>query len=693
MNNRTGKIITVSVSAFLAICTAVVSALPITDKAVPSADGAFSVKENNSVTTLSNITASDIITAEDLEKYAGRPETFEFEEKGYKNKYEQILAEDGFIYGMDYDWFPVNGAFPYHISDNHILGAKTTFDEYLVELDIYNIAAMGYNAVNIWLITDGQGLLFDDEGTVTGIDPVFLENFEKILIMCRKYDIACVPSILPHGYATNYGNGNNVERPKEIWDKYFRFYYEDEAREAFIDNAVTPLCKMMADYQDVIPICNLTIENMSSTVSDEELGILYGSERGITWEQFKSTVNALHYAVKAEMPNVMTSTENMGDYFFQFISNETEVDLIGQNRYNGDGNAQNPVTEYITKPTYIGEFNGGESGFDDYSQEYWGKIKLKFFPSARDLGYIGAFYFSYCSGGDQFSFFDDISSNYESIRSYALQMSYQINEMIKEHRGDGTSLYTPTLLYNKGNKDVYWLPGKGVSSFKLERSDDGGQTWQTVADNISIDDCSLTNGLCKYTDESISDGYKYCFRVTSYDGEGNSAVSEPNNAAELYVPQECVLDGGFETTENVPASETSTGWYGNGFGNISDQEAHSGSYSLGGYTENASAWGSTYQYVKVKPNTAYRITLWYKGYMGSACMQVIDPDGNVVTNSSAWMTAGTPAEDEEIVWKEASVSFSVGDYDTIRIKICHTPYAGTDHNEFYFDDISCKENR
>lgn len=691
------RLITVSVAAFLALCTATVSAFTLAKSESVLSSRAIAEHYNSSVALLSSssgLEASDIVTAEDIEKYAGRPETFEFEKKGYKSSYEQILAEDGFIFGMDYDWFPINTVSGYHLSDNHITGAKCVFNDYLVEMDIYNIAAMGYNALNIWCMTDGQGLIFDEEGTVTGFDPVFLQNMEKILIFCRKYGVACVPSILPHGYASNYGNGNGNETPKQIWDKYFRFYYEDEAREAFIENGVKPLCRLFADYQDVVPICNLVIENSSSILSDEELGFYFSSSQGSTVEEFRKTVNAMHYAVKEYMPNVLTSTENMGDSELQFICNETDVDLIGQNRYHSECVAGDQQVEYLTKPTYIGEYNGGESGFDQFSQEYWGKIKANMYPSAKSLGYIGAFYFSYCSGGDPFNLFDGLSTDYDSMRSYAMTLSYQIDEMIKEHRNDKTALYTPSLLYNKGSKDVYWMPGKGVTSFKLERSLDSGKTWKTVVEDLSIDDCSLDSGLCKYTDEGVGEGMTYCYRVTSFDDAGNSAVSIPNNSAKLYIAEELMVNGGFEDGTEIPAGEQATGWYSKLFGDTSDAEANSGSYSLRGDKANgfgSGTWGGTFQNVKVKPNTAYKLTYYIKGYEGKSFVQVWDKaGGSSISGAACWHGKTVPEGETEPTWVKCSITFTTGDYDEIMIAV---KYNDSEDGKFFFDDFSLKENR
>lgn len=624
------------------------------------------------------------------------PKRLDYKSLGFKNAYEYLLDRDGFIYGIDYDWMFTNTNSSHNLGDNKILNQTSAYNEYLLTLDVYNMRALGFNCMNMWLFMDGQGLDFNDDGLVIGLTDVFKKNLRGWLEICRKTGIFACVSIQPHGEASNYGNGNGKETPREIFNKYFRFYFEPNARKAYMENAIRPLCDILSEYQDVVAICSLTVENTSNLTDDAEIGYfrnhtLYGT----TWENMFSFMKDMNSVIKDVMPNMITSTENMGDSQFQYRCNELGVDLIGQNRYNSDGMAKDPVEEYLVKPTYIGEFNGGESGFDSYSQEYWGKIKANFYPSAQSLGYKGAFYFSYSTGGAPFNLYDSLSTNYDKMRSYALTISYQINDMMKKYKKDTTVLDKPVLLFNKGGNDVYWLPGRGVTTFKLERSDDNGETWKTIEDNIDVYDISLTNGLCKFTDTSLKEGITFQYRVTAYNDEGDSIVSLPNNSAEYFVAKELLKDGGFE---NVELKDTSidTGWYGTNCGKVVKNEelALEGTSYLECDKANGlglGKYGCVYQKVKVSPNTTYSLTFNaytdVKAYMAS--VQVYNAKTNTpISGASSWFE--NVAKTEEHEWKSQGILFSTGDFDEIIVRISNGEDADA---HFKLDNFSLKESR
>lgn len=58
---------------------------------------------------------------------------------------------------------------------------------------------------------------------------------------------------------------------RDLRNRYYQFYYNPEAREAYMENAVRPLCEnVLQYYQDTIVVCDLTVENGSTEVDDDE---------------------------------------------------------------------------------------------------------------------------------------------------------------------------------------------------------------------------------------------------------------------------------------------------------------------------------------------------------------------------------------------------------------------------------------
>lgn len=384
-----------------------------------------------------------------------------------------------------------------------------------------------------------------------------------ILEMCREIGIDCVPSVLPHGIAGNYGNGSDSETATEIWNKYFRFYCNGEARKAYIDNAVAPLCELLSEFTDIIPICNLTIEN-TNFADDPQLGYLMGSTVGTVWENLSALINDMDTCVKNYMPNMLTSTENMGDSFLQFRCNDLGVDFIGQNCYSY-GNVKDPKEEYLVKPTYIGEFNTGSSAGGTGTDS----VRLNFYPNALANGYKGAFYFSYSTGGDIFVPFKGLQTDPATLYPYAVEMSYYVRNNILTHRGTDNEINRPELLYNRETGDIYWFGGKNAESFVVESSADGGMSFKAVA-TVAAGDCVLENGLCHITDSDFKKGMSLCYRVTAVTNTGERYISAVNNIAEYDLIVNLLGDGDFENNDNTWTHE----W--GGAGSVSTENAYSG---------------------------------------------------------------------------------------------------------------------
>ena len=111
----------------------------------------------------------------------------------------------------------------------------------------------------------------------------------------------------------------------------------------------------------------LTVENGYQLVNDPDTGMLYstGYIGATTWENISTFINGLGKIVKEYMPNMMTSVEDVGQEWAQlsYRYNELEyVDIIGRNLYMSSSTVPDPQDLFITKPTYLGEFNVAETG-------------------------------------------------------------------------------------------------------------------------------------------------------------------------------------------------------------------------------------------------------------------------------------------------------------------------------------------
>lgn len=625
----------------------------------------------------------------------------------YANNVEYLLARDGFIYGCDLAWQGEVEYSDHSLGDNHVNqdgNQKATYEHFRAAVDVGNISAIGFNAVNYWILTSLQGISFDDEGYATGLDDNFKENLEDLLQVCRDKGIMLVPSLQPHGNANSWNSINRKnETPIDVWNKYFKFLWQDKARKAYLENAIKPVCEIFAKYEDVVLCVDLTVENSHSWINDPEYGYTV-SEYGTSWANYASFLNDIHDCVKAEMPNMLTSTEEMGGLEKTWRLNDLKVDLIGANSYHSTGGVPERSAMMVSRTGYVGEYNVGTVEADrDYTQPIWGIRRRAFIESSKKAGWIGCFFFGYYSsshGNDAGRAFESGYSSFEYDRMYSwmYQFRYDIIDGIKKYRGTKAAIDAPSLLVNKGSSDVYWIPSRGSEgdevTYKLERSVDGGKTWQKVAEGISADNKAYCcdNGLLHYNDPAVKEGVKFCHRVTATDEKGNTAVSSPSNTEEFYVAAELFENGGWETGDY-------TGWVASGKekGIITDEDAASGKYSLKvdrNDKETSRHYANIQRNIKLKKNTSYTLSVKYKNMSTTVQGAGGEPMFFRLRRANEGLEIGKlyiPNASTDGEWVTQKYIFTSGSDDLLMIQFQHGLWE--QGGVTYIDDISLKEMR
>lgn len=654
--------------------------------------GLFSSDKSVSVNAVSSSNKSTTFSALSTAKNGNI--AYEFEEQGYKNCLDYLLARDGFIYGIDYNGTLDVLKLGHCLGDDTITKQVATYSHSAAERDFYNIKALGFNCAAWWLMSDSQGMLFDDDGLAIGVQEKFITNLRDMLSTARKVGLAINPCLIPHGYC-----GWDAD----IYNKYFRYMWDEEALDALITNVIEPVCEVMSEYPDVVMVVSLNIENSTEMLDDYDKGLFQYGNSGTTLENYARYLNALNAAVKKYMPNTPTAMEQAGGADLvdaaderMYFQNMLDVDLISENVYHSGGWVEPVSNGYNTRPGFIGEYNTGETNRGDISQEYQASRIYNFNRTAKENGWLGAFFYSFFSGGRDFAITSgNSSSDYDSFYNWGIGFRYEIDDGIAEFKGvsiDG--LAKANMLYYNGGSYVYWIPPRGAQSFTLQRSSDSGKTWTTIAENINSDSM-ISNGLIKYEVTDNSDNTNYMFRVISYNEEGASTVSEPTNEALYYIPKNLTFNSGFETTEFTEDGINS--WSQQPNYSFTDEHAATGKYALKLDTVNvaSSGYATCYQILEVEPNTVYKLDFKYlcnqfefdprNDYNEPISVTIDNAENN--TRIGCTFMGATVGED----MADMSVLFSVGDFTTIRIKIM----SGTGNVKAvaYFDDFILKEVR
>ena len=629
---------------------------------------------------------------------------FQYDGETYESEFERLMAEDGFMYGVNWDWFGTWQQQITNLGDSEITGYKSYFRAEYFKRAMYNLKALGFNTLANWVGPDGT-YTYDEAGLITGLNETFVTNLTALLDACRETGMDFVPGLLTHNYGTiNDERVINGLTANERYHKYFRFYYDDEALEAYINNGINKVLDIMKDYQDVIPVIALTIENGSRT-NDVENGMYY-NVIGPTWEGMATLMNAMHDAVKAKMPNVLTSVEDIGGWPGNIAKyNDLKVDIEGFNYYTTD-NFPDISSLMLTRPTYLGEFDvyHDSASYTTATQEFLDNIRSTYYSKAVKGGYMGAFYYPFCYNdiSAKSTFFSGSSvDRYDQLRGWVIEAAYSITDLKHEYRGT-SGMDVPALFYNNGTKDIYFMGGRNIDHYVLERRENGG-SWKVISNKITAADNMINNGLIYYKDETLKENVTYEYRVTAVNVDGKKATSKVGNAFKLFVPEESFVDGdgnyagGFEqgTLNGTKSAWPSNGWYKEEswmkeLAQFTKGDARTGDYYLKVDVANGIGISGNYNArwaynLVLKPNTLYTLSFWSRNSNGMFGITAQDNAGNQLK----WTY---PAGDSEMTgeWIQREVTFTSPEDGKVKIRLSNIVKEDMVVN---LDDISIKEAR
>lgn len=592
----------------------------------------------------------------------------------------EIIERDGYLEGVWWPWFT-------HDDLGHGLTANETMtkyvgnawstvgmdkysDKYLLE-QIYNLKALGFNMMGYEGSPYGEGVIFDENGDVMGIKDDYLQNVRRLLDICREAEMPVLWTVCMH--STSVVSYYNLE----VWYRTTQMYAVREVADHYAERFVRPLCAVLAEYPDVVVMCAATSE-VENEMHDPDMGN-FAEDRetyGVTRESMLYFINTVADTLAEYLPDVdrtlCGSTDNMTMY------SETDLTYIGHQEYNSNSSADDISKFRSPLPMLATEFGLGDDKFP--TEDELVNAQITFRDNFRAKGWSG--WFMWCwsnqSGG---SSYDLIAKNggLTDFRKVAYELHDYIEEYRAEYRGESLAINTPTMFFNKGNGKVEWIKPTQSHTYKLERAVDGG-AWTTIATSGATVDS--VGRKYTYQDTTLPASGKVQYRVTVTSGDNTaSAVS---NLVDILPPaQNLVQNAGFE---NGMAGWTLFGT--NGTYRATNTIARTGSYSLElGY--GSVEWQGVYQAgVKVKPNTNYTLTYYYKHAADDTannCYCFVRGGNGTIDDTEligqAYMNGGFSTE-----WRMETISFRTGDSDKLCIDF--RVVAGT---HTYIDDVTLVE--
>ncbi len=592
-----------------------------------------------------------------------------------------IIERDAYLEGIWYPWFTHTylGSGLAANPDNERLdgfyntdGSQTDYwqdfnkigiDEYgisNIKREIFNLKALGYNILGLEGSPWGEGILHDpDTGDVLGVDPVYLTNMRRLLDVCRELEMPVLWAMCFHtSAAVLYSN-------LDIWYFVCQMYSNPEITANYCEKFVKPVCEVLNEYPDVVAMMCSTVE-IENEINDSQLGNQSTGDRetyGVTQEDAVHFVKSVTDTIKEMMPEtpvtIATNTSNFAMYA------DCNFDMVGRNQYSDTPNVIELTQYYATAPMLATEWGVDHgSNYNDtslaskwktfrqkfMSNNYAGWIQWAWEPTGRD-------------GGGHHLLKNGATTVYD-FRSATYEQYYYIEEYRASKRPGTYVTGKPSMLYYDGVSPVYWIQPKGVTTYKLERSVDGG-AWTTVTQNSgAVADASTGGYRYSYQDTGVG-GSSVQYRVTV-----NGHTSYSNH---MTPPTNMATNGGFESGN--------TGWnIQSNYGEVTSAYAHNGSKSLrlkasgGVWTECAN------RSISVKKNTSYTVSFWVKRISGSGRYALFTKNGNTNINAGCIFFSHTNTD-----WVYCEATFNSGNYTTIDFRF----QANDDANpgQFAVDDF------
>ncbi len=452
---------------------------------------------------------------------------------------EEILERDGLIDGIWFPWFNA-GETGHNLTGNDLMAdyynSSSTKNWDRVEMDyygadkiyreIYNLKAMGYNMLAYSGSIMAEGVIFDANGDVIGIKEEYLNNARRLLNMCREIGMPVMWNVYFHCSSMPQYYGIDG------WKVVCQMLGNNDIADHYAENFVRPLCEMLAEYPDVVALVSIADEP-ENEINDLGIGNHYEGERalyGVNQDDMIYFMQQINEVVREELPNVArTVASNSGN---KTIYRDFDLDLMGHNQYT-DGDTFKSVESLITDADPIlTEYNIGSSvAYDD---EAYAEKLITYREWMINNGYKGGFQWCWMTNaaattGKEY-YLQRSKTDPTAFRKTVTLLKYYMDEYRAEHRGETLGLVAPVLYANTGDGVVKFIPSKLATKITIQRSDDGGSTWKTLASNLTQSNYVDEYLIGTYTDNTTKPTSGYCYRIIATDGT-STVTSEPNDLA------------------------------------------------------------------------------------------------------------------------------------------------------------------
>ena len=455
---------------------------------------------------------------------------------------EEILQRDGFIDGVWFPWFNSSGS-GHNLTGNDVMAmyynSDPNSDWGRVELDyigadkiyqqIYNLKTMGYNIMAYGGSIYGEGVKFEN-GCVVGIKEDYLTNARRLLDMCRDIGMPVMWNIYFHSSSSPQYHGIDG------WKTVCHMLGNRTEADNYAEKFVKPLVEMLKEYDDVVALISIADEP-ENEINDVGKGDHFDGNRamyGVNQDDMIYFMKQINDTVREVWPGVARTVAS--NSVNKSIYRDFDLDLMGHNRYADALNQFPNVEDFVTDADPIlAEYNVGNG---EYTDDQFTEIHKGFRQEMMEKGYKGGFAWcwipnkSYKNDADYYLLrnqWDNLS-----FRKSVAELKWYMDEYRAEYRGEKLGFTAPVMYANYGDSKVRFLPAKDAVSYTIQRSDDGGKTWNSLEGAVKLAANKVVDQyLMGYYEDKDDAKPKsgYCYRVIAYNKAGKSATSKANYPA------------------------------------------------------------------------------------------------------------------------------------------------------------------
>ena len=418
-----------------------------------------------------------------------------------KTYVSELIDKIGYINGIYIPWFHAKW-FGRDIGPNFTVNyPECYFNEDYVRKVLYNCKAIGFDMAKIWLNESHEGMGFDSKGTVTGVEPLFLKNFERMLQKAKEAELKMAICLVAHSESDFAGE-------KFLYDKYNRYIQVEAETEKYIQNYLYSVLNIAKKY-------GVTLVDIYA--EPEADGDIWNVTRGISWEAMTRFINRIHKAVKDFDPRMATTVSSgcACNTILEGRYSNITVDYYGADIYSDEGDFPSTCDMLLEKPFMLGEY--GLSNYAGATDDIQIETIKKFYNNCMKYGVAGGFY--WCYGWDGEGGEMHIVDKEGNLRKTAAYLHF-LNIDRENKRKAISKKDVPCLIITDSTDDIQLFGSRGAKEYLLE-TQNGGK-WHEAA-RIPAENYEEYPDIIHVSYPDAPD--KALYRVTAFFADGSNTVS------------------------------------------------------------------------------------------------------------------------------------------------------------------------